>query len=287
MSPFRPLLSVFALPLLGCLGEPFTTGDLAALQADAGPALAASSDPAADAGLSLEAATATIAEDARAPSTPDARPEPAAPHDTGSPVSLYAGDQNVAQLACQPSCAGCCDRSGACHMGDAMAVCGQKGFACVDCVVSGAYCNGNGFCSQDPVNAPDGLCPRSSMTDRLTGQLADSPGSLCDLRGILFLMPAVGARPRGRVLPAEHVVDPNRGEPCHAHREARADRKLALRQGERVRAQRFAQRLPPACSRPEERERGPHVLLLARRQVAHDATASSGNSGWIPSSWIA
>jgi len=69
-----------------------------------------------------------------------------------------AGAMQIAESASpQPSigscdtqtCNGCCDRSGACHTGDEVAVCGQAGLACVDCTLGGLYCNTMGFCEWD------------------------------------------------------------------------------------------------------------------------------------------
>jgi len=87
-------------------------------------------------------------EDAVAP--PPARPAPptgVVSTDAGS--SLYGTDQNAAQLACAPSCKGCCDRAGTCHVGNETAVCGQSGLACVDCTSGGLYCNAMGLCEWD------------------------------------------------------------------------------------------------------------------------------------------
>jgi hypothetical protein len=79
------------------------------------------------------------------PSTPSA----ATSNEADAGPSLYGKDQNAAQLACAPSCNGCCDRSGTCHIGNETAVCGQSGLACVDCTPGGFYCNATGFCDWD------------------------------------------------------------------------------------------------------------------------------------------
>lgn len=88
-------------------------------------------------------------------STSDAGPSPAKESSidaspyylTDAATSLYAIDQNAAQLACQKTCAGCCARDGLCHDGASVSLCGAKGFACVDC--GGNYCNGEGFCTSE------------------------------------------------------------------------------------------------------------------------------------------
>src|ERR1019366_1845475 len=104
----------------------------------------------------------------------------------------------------------------------------------------------------------------------------------------LFPVPAVGARPSRREPATEHIVNADPSEPSHAHSEARADRDGALRQRERMGMQALAEGLPPADTRTQESERGAHVPLLLRRQVAHDATAVSptapGKLGSTPSS---
>lgn len=76
-------------------------------------------------------------------------PAPPIGEEVDAGLSLYGTDQNAAQLACAPSCNGCCDRSGACHAGNETTVCGQSGLACVDCAPGGFYCNTTGLCDWD------------------------------------------------------------------------------------------------------------------------------------------
>ena len=101
----------------------------------------------------------------------------------------------------------------------------------------------------------------------------------------------MGACALWRVLPAEYSIDADTSKTSDAYRDARADWQLALRERERMRVQRLCERLPPAGTRAQERERGADVLLFAGREVAHDATAvrpaTPGKIGSTPSSCIA
>src|ERR1019366_10654652 len=58
-------------------------------------------------------------------------------------------------------------------------MCGAAGRACVDCTTYGAYCNGDGFCSIDPVGAPPGWCMSTAGCSTNGGPAADASAAVC------------------------------------------------------------------------------------------------------------
>jgi hypothetical protein len=94
--------------------------------------------------------------------SPDAggAPTVAVVDDGGTPTVAIAEPRGDA--APTPSCGPTTCTDGCCVDGICIATpqtvqfCGALGRACVDCRTYGAYCNGDGFCSIDPVGAPAG-----------------------------------------------------------------------------------------------------------------------------------
>lgn len=141
----RPLLAaLLALPLLGCLSEPFSV---------------AASDPVDDAGAIEPTVDAAKVVPPAPPASSATKISPSLDAGLdGSPSPLPdsgAPPQNAAQLGCQATCNGCCELSGNCLPGNGASACGVAGAACVDCaegLASGfdTYCNGQGVCVDTP-----------------------------------------------------------------------------------------------------------------------------------------
>lgn len=96
------------------------------------------------------------------------------------------------------------------------------------------------------------------------------------------------ARAGRRKSPRDNVVHANSSETGDTNGEASAHAKSAQRApyAGYVGAERLRQRLDAQTS-SQKAQRCPGVLLLFRREVAHDGTAFAPNVGSMPSSYIA